>query len=106
RTLEQAAQAVEREDRVIALGVIPRWAETGYGYLELEPQAAPDGVRRVRRFVEKPSTASAARFLPAGNYLWNAGIFVFRGSTLLGLLERLQPELARGLEAIAAAPDR
>lgn len=105
-TLARAAPAVEREDRVVALGVVPRWAETGYGYLELEPEIGPDGARRVRRFVEKPSAENAARFVAAGNYLWNAGIFVFRGSTLLGLLERLQPDLARGLEEIAAAPDR
>jgi len=105
-TLERAAEVVEREDRVMALGVVPRWPETGYGYLELEPQAGPDGVFRVRRFVEKPSAETAARFVAAGNYLWNAGIFVFRGSTLLGILERLQPELAQGLEQIAAAPGR
>ena len=105
-TLEHAAEVVEREDRVMALGVVPRWPETGYGYLELEPQAGPDGVFRVRRFVEKPSAETAARFVAAGNYLWNAGIFIFRGSTLLGILERLQPELAQGLEQIAAAPGR
>ena len=105
-TLERAAEVVAREDRVMALGVVPRWPETGYGYLELEPQAEPYGVRRVRRFVEKPSAETAARFVAAGNYLWNAGIFVFRGSTLLGILERLQPELAQGLEQIAAAPGR
>lgn len=105
-TLERAARAVEREDRVMTLGVVPRWAETGYGYLELEPGEGPEGVRRVRRFVEKPAAGDAARFVASGNYLWNAGIFVFRGATLLGILERLQPELARGLEAIAAAPDR
>jgi len=105
-TLERAAEVVAREDRVMALGVVPRWPETGYGYLELEPEEGPDGVRRVRRFVEKPSAETAAHFLAAGNYLWNAGIFVFRGSTLLGILERLQPELARGLEEIATAPGR
>jgi len=105
-TLERAAEVVEREDRVMALGIVPRWPETGYGYLELEPQAGPDGVFRVRRFVEKPSAETAARFVAAGNYLWNAGIFIFRGSTLLGILERLQPELAQGLEQIAAAPGR
>ena len=105
-TLGQAGRVVERDDRVMTLGVVPRWAETGYGYLELEPEAEPDGVRRVRRFVEKPSAEDAARFVAAGNYLWNAGIFVFRGSTLLSILERLQPELARGLEEIAAAPER
>ncbi|HEX9944210.1 MAG TPA: sugar phosphate nucleotidyltransferase [Thermoanaerobaculia bacterium] len=105
-TLERAAHVVEREDRVMALGVVPRWAETGYGYLELEPGEEADGVRRVRRFVEKPSAENAARFVASGNYLWNAGIFVFRGTALLAALERLQPQLARGLEEIAAAPDR
>jgi mannose-1-phosphate guanylyltransferase len=104
--LERAGRVVEREDRVMTLGVVPRWAETGYGYLELEPEPGPEGVRRVRRFVEKPSAENAARFVEAGNYLWNAGIFVFRGTTLLSILERLQPELARGLEEIAANPDR
>jgi mannose-1-phosphate guanylyltransferase len=107
--LERAARVVEREDRMMTLGVVPRWAETGYGYLELEPGAGggdDSGVRRVRRFVEKPSAENAERFLASGNYLWNAGIFLFRGSTLLDIVARLQPELARGLEEIAAAPDR
>jgi len=107
--LERAGRVVEREDRMMTLGVVPRWAETGYGYLELEPETGPTGgqrVRRVRRFVEKPSAEDAARFAAGGSHLWNAGIFVFRGSSLLGILERLQPELARGLEEIAAAPER
>jgi mannose-1-phosphate guanylyltransferase len=105
-TLGQAARAVEAEDRVMTLGVTPRWAETGYGYLELEADAAAGGVRRVRRFVEKPGAEDAQLYLRSGRHLWNAGIFVFRGSTLLDLLARLEPELARGLEAIAADPRR
>ncbi len=109
--LAAAAAVVEREDRVMTLGVVPRWAETGYGYLELAAPAAdaapdPGGVRGVARFVEKPSPENAARFLAGGNHLWNAGIFVFRGSTLLDVVARLEPELRAGLEAIAAAPDR
>jgi mannose-1-phosphate guanylyltransferase/mannose-6-phosphate isomerase len=105
--LERAAAVVEREDRVMTLGVVPRWAETGYGYLELEPAAEEaGGVRRVRRFVEKPSAGNAERFLASGNYLWNAGIFLFRGSTLLDLVASHQPLLSQGLEAIAAAPER
>jgi mannose-1-phosphate guanylyltransferase len=109
--LERAARVVEREDRVMTLGVVPRWAETGYGYLELEPvelepDPDPKDVRRVRHFVEKPSEENAKRFLESGNYLWNAGIFLFRGSTLLDLVAIHQPELSQGLEAIAAAPDR
>jgi mannose-1-phosphate guanylyltransferase len=108
-TLKRAGRVVEEKDRMMTLGVVPRWAETGYGYLELEPQTGPkDGhrERRVRRFVEKPTAENAERFVASGDYLWNAGIFLFRGSSLLGILERLQPELARGLEEIAAAPER
>lgn len=104
--LEKAARVVEREDRVMTLGVTPRWAETGYGYLELEPEEEEGGLRRVHRFVEKPTPEKAEEFVRSGAHLWNAGIFVFRGTTLLSLLERLQPELARGLEEIAAAPER
>lgn len=104
--LARAARAVEREDRVMTLGVTPRWAETGYGYLELETGGEEDGVRRVRRFVEKPDAATAERYVSSGSYLWNAGIFLFRGTTLLDILGRLQPELARGLEEIAGAPER
>jgi mannose-1-phosphate guanylyltransferase/mannose-6-phosphate isomerase len=105
-TLERAARAVHEEDRVMALGVTPRWPETGYGYLELESGIGDDGLRRVRRFVEKPTLDNAERFVRSGDYLWNAGIFVFRGVTFLDVLARLQPELARGLEEIAAAPER
>ena len=105
-TLGQAARTVETEDRVMTLGVTPRWAETGYGYLELESEAGAGGLRNVRRFVEKPTPEKAEEYVRSGNYLWNAGIFVFRGSTFLEILERLQPELARGLEEIAAAPER
>jgi mannose-1-phosphate guanylyltransferase/mannose-6-phosphate isomerase len=105
-TLERAGRIVAGEDRVMTLGVTPRWAETGYGYLELAPGAGPEGVRRVRRFVEKPTPENAARFVASGDYLWNAGIFLFRGATFLEVLARLQPELAAGLEEIAAAPGR
>jgi mannose-1-phosphate guanylyltransferase/mannose-6-phosphate isomerase len=104
--LGRAARAVEAEDRIMTLGVTPRWPETGYGYLELAPETGPDGLRRVRRFVEKPTLENAERFVRSGQYLWNAGIFVFRGTTFLDVLARLQPELARGLEEIAAAPER
>lgn len=105
-TLACAARAVKRDDRIMTLGVTPRWPETGYGYLELEPEPEEDGVRRVRRFVEKPDLGTAELYVASGIHLWNAGIFLFRGTTLLDILARLQPELHRGLEAIAAAPER
>lgn len=108
RTLDAAAGAALAGDRIMTLGVEPRWAETGYGYLELGEilgdEAPGATVRRVARFTEKPDAATAARWVEAGSHLWNAGIFVFRGGRLLAALAEHAPEIADGLEAMAADP--
>ncbi len=106
-SLAGAARVAEVENRILALGVAPRWAETGYGYLELAAEEAePDGPRRVLQFREKPDRATAERFFASGRHLWNAGMFVARGEGLLAALRRLAPELGSGLDELAAAPDR
>ena len=106
RVLAAAHRAVAADDRVMTLGVAPRWAESGYGYLELgETVDEATGLRRVVRFTEKPDPETARRFFESGRYLWNAGIFVFRGGRLLDLLAEHEPEVAAGLDAIAAAAD-
>ena len=105
RTLASAAASAEKDDRVMTLGVRPRWAETGYGYLELgETLDAEHGARHVVRFTEKPDLATAERYLEAGQHLWNAGIFIFRGTTLLRHLERFEPDIASGLNALRERP--
>jgi mannose-1-phosphate guanylyltransferase len=108
--LAAAASAVDERDAVVALGVRPRWAEVGYGWLETaEPIGDHDGrprLLRVLRFREKPDAATAESFVRGGRHLWNAGIFVFRGSTLLDRLARLEPAMASGVAAAAADPGR
>ncbi|KAB2966925.1 MAG: NTP transferase domain-containing protein [Thermoanaerobaculia bacterium] len=100
-------RVAERHDRVVALGVTPRWPETGFGYLELGGALAGDsGLRAVERFREKPDRATAEAFVASGRHLWNAGIFVFRGETLLAELARHAPGLAAGLELVAREPER
>lgn len=104
--LAQAAEAAAG-GQVLAIGVRPRWPETGYGYLELAaPLAGASGAQRVARFVEKPDRLRAEQFVASGRYLWNGGIFAFRGDTLLALVERHLPALAAGLAAIAREPRR
>jgi mannose-1-phosphate guanylyltransferase len=106
-TVGRAAGVVEREDLVMTLGVKPSRPDTGYGYLELgEPLADELDLRRVARFREKPEPAMAEAFVRSGNHLWNAGIFVFRGSTLLALLAEHRPELAAGIAGVVADPRR
>jgi mannose-1-phosphate guanylyltransferase/mannose-6-phosphate isomerase len=109
-TLLAAVDGAAASGRVVALGVRPRWAETGYGYLEIEgdagDRAAAGGLHRVLRFCEKPDAATAASFVADGRHLWNAGIFVFNGAVLLDHLRRLEPALADGVAAAAADPAR
>lgn len=118
-TLARAGGTVEASDWVMTLGVKPRWAETGYGYLKLgealdtsksppntPPNTPPDAPRKVARFREKPDPETAERYFRGGNHLWNAGIFVFRAITLLENLRRFEPELSRDLDEITAHPDR
>ena len=105
--LAQAIEAVQEQDLVLTLGVLPRWAETGYGYLRVgRVLDERTGLRRVVRFTEKPDAKTARRFVKSGNYLWNAGIFAFRGATLLRLVSELVPQLHAGLEQIATSRDK
>ena len=101
--LRRGAAAIERGDHdVVTVGIAPSRPETGYGYLELAAPAAAGSVERVVRFTEKPDAPTAARFVAGGRHCWNAGIFVFRGSVLLDLYREHLPELAAGLERLAA----
>lgn len=102
--LERAARQAET-GRVATLGIRPRWAETGYGYLELGDELEP-GVRAVRRFTEKPSAETARAWLEAGSHLWNGGIFVVRGSVLREHLDRFAPEIGAGLAELTREPER
>lgn len=80
---------------LVTFGITPTRPETGYGYLELEDgaDAASSRPQRLAGFVEKPDAATAAKMLASGNYLWNAGIFLFRVDTLLNAFRSLQPSL-------------
>jgi mannose-1-phosphate guanylyltransferase len=63
-------------------------------------------LRRVVRFTEKPGLEDARRFVQSGRHLWNAGMFVFSTATLSRKLRLHAPEIAAGLERLAAEPDR
>lgn len=82
------------EGKIVTFGIPPTYAETAYGYLEL-PDVPEADCRPVPlgRFVEKPDTAQAQEFLEAGNYLWNAGFFMFRAGDMLSTVEAHAPDL-------------
>ena len=78
--------------KLVTFGVAPTHPETGYGYLELGSAEGPTSdVEFVKRFVEKPDLESAVTMLKSGNYLWNAGIFLFRARDMVDAFERFDP---------------
>ena len=80
--------------KIVTFGVCPTRPETGYGYLELADDNLGSGVTsRVVRFVEKPQSSCAEQMLNAGNYLWNAGIFLFTASDMIAAFETFAPDI-------------
>jgi len=104
--LSAGADLVTREGGLLTFGIRPTHPETGYGYLEVGSQHSLEGewrVHRLERFVEKPGADDAKQYLEAGKFLWNSGMFAWRARDLLEEVRRQLPELADGLEEIAAA---
>jgi mannose-1-phosphate guanylyltransferase len=101
-TLSRGIEIAAVGENIVVLGIRPTRPETGYGYIEA---GAPDhdGSLRVRRFTEKPDLGLAQRFLDAGNYFWNSGMFLWRADTLANALREHLPNTAPLLEKIAAA---
>ncbi len=105
-SLQDAVDSVAADNRVMALGVRPRWAETGYGYMEVGAAVdAQRGVFAVEEFLEKPELALARQFFEGGRHVWNSGIFLFQAGRLLADLERLQPTLMSKLGELAGGAD-
>ena len=102
--LARAAEAA-RDGMLVTIGVQPSRPETGYGYVQRGEQlsAGELSIHAVRRFVEKPDLATAQGYLASGDYLWNAGIFVFRADRILEELERHLPETRAPLAGISGA---
>lgn len=91
--IAQGLEAVRNGD-LVTFGIQPTHAETGYGYLELAAQPDADGMPvKLARFVEKPDAERAGAMLAAGNYMWNAGIFLFAAKDLIAAFERHAPNL-------------
>ncbi|MFG6546886.1 mannose-1-phosphate guanylyltransferase/mannose-6-phosphate isomerase [Sulfitobacter sp. 1A10445] len=101
RETVQAAVPRAQEGDLVTFGITPTRPETGYGYLELaaDGDAQADSPQALARFVEKPAAARAADMVAAGNFLWNAGIFLFTAETLIAAYRAHAPELLAAVEA-------
>jgi mannose-1-phosphate guanylyltransferase len=101
RAVLRAALKAAAAGNLMVVGIQPRWPETGYGYIEF-PRGTKPGAEAlpVRRFHEKPELPNAKRYLAAGNFYWNSGMFFWRADVLLDQLRRHLPKTATVLASL------
>ena len=92
KDIQLAFEASANNNKIITLGVKPAFPNTGYGYIEYDKDGN-DALKKVFRFTEKPSFENAQKFLEKGNYLWNAGIFIWNVKFIVALFQKDLPEI-------------
>lgn len=91
--VEKGLVAIEA-GKLVTFGIKPTHAETGYGYLELTAVPDPSGKAvDLKNFVEKPNAERAAEMLSAGNFMWNAGVFLFKAKDIIAAFAEHAPDL-------------
>ncbi|WP_428742192.1 mannose-1-phosphate guanylyltransferase [Tenacibaculum sp.] len=97
KNIETSFNACFQEDILMTLGIQPSHPNTGYGYIQFEENASE--IKKVKTFTEKPNLEKATQFLASGDYLWNAGIFVWSVSSILDSFNKHLPEMVNILDA-------
>ena len=100
----QGVSFVEKNpEYLVTIGIQPTQPETGYGYIQTGDKLPDSSLRKVEKFVEKPDQKTAQKYLKSGKYLWNAGYFIAKVSSLLAMYKTYEPEMSKILEKIIKA---
>lgn len=92
--IKQSLAFASQNEALLTLGIQPTRPNTGYGYIHFDKQNMPsEGTYKVNRFMEKPNLATATQFVESGEYLWNAGIFIWNVRTILQSLQTHAPSI-------------
>lgn len=89
----EALEFTDKNNALVTLGIKPLFPNTGYGYIQHEAVAVTDNVYKVKTFTEKPDIELAKKFILSGDFLWNAGIFVWRTGSIIKAFEKHLPEI-------------
>jgi mannose-1-phosphate guanylyltransferase len=97
-TILKAAEAARPNDKLITLGITPTRPETGYGYIQFIEGKGP--LKKVKTFTEKPELSLAKKFVESGDFVWNAGIFIWGVQAIMSAFAKHLPEMAEVFEEI------
>lgn len=104
RVIENSLAFTRSSESIVTIGIKPNRPETGYGYVQAKNDVAGE-LHKVAAFKEKPNLAIAQEYLSAGDYLWNAGIFVFHINTMVTTLTKNKPNIASNMDNIVTTGD-
>ncbi len=95
--LQQALSFAAENDALLTLGISPTRPDTGYGYIHFDKNSTSD-IHKVHSFQEKPSLETAQQYQASGDYLWNAGIFIWSAKAILHAFKHLAPDIYQLLD--------
>jgi mannose-1-phosphate guanylyltransferase len=98
--LMTAAEFAYKSKGLVTIGITPNRPETGYGYIQFDEKEAAPNINKVLTFAEKPNLSTAREFIESGDFLWNAGIFVWRVDAILDEIKIHLADLNDGLQKI------
>lgn len=98
RVINNALEFTAERSAIVTIGIKPNRPETGYGYIKSTGVKAQGEVENVDAFKEKPNLETAREYLADGNYLWNAGIFVWNVDTITSAIKTYKPNLASDMD--------
>ena len=101
RVISNALAFTDKHNSIVTIGIKPSRPETGYGYVEAKDSVEGE-ICGVEAFKEKPNLETAEQYLKAGNYLWNAGIFVWNVETITNCITKYKPNIAADMDKIAS----
>lgn len=93
------AISLANKNYIVTFGIKPDYPETGYGYIE-GAKPVTNGAVAIKRFIEKPDEKTAQRYVDAGNFFWNSGMFAFKASVLLNEFKTFEPSLLKSVQKI------
>lgn len=101
RVIKNALDFTAKNGSIVTIGIRPSRPETGYGYICADGNEVSNEIHKVNAFKEKPDYDTACRYLEDGNYLWNAGIFVWNIDTITSEIRKHTPQLASIMDEMA-----
>ncbi len=93
KSIEKSLEAVTKNDCLVTLGIKPSRPDTGYGYIQYTEQSLNEDFYKVKTFTEKPNLEIAKTFVQSGDFLWNAGIFVWSAKSIVKAFSSYLPDM-------------